>query len=148
LADLDIPQDEADALIAVDKHPADHELHLFPGLGGRMNVELISGDHREHFYLDATVGRLDLRKVTLQNRARSVIILLRLDLKGAPHRNPDGTELECPHLHIYREGYGDKWAFAVPPGFSDLDDAWQTLQDFMQHCNIVEVPDIRRELGT
>jgi hypothetical protein len=32
---------------------------------------------------------------------------MRLDLDGPPHRNPDDQEIPCPHLHIYRAGYGD-----------------------------------------
>jgi hypothetical protein len=44
-------------------------------------------------------------KATYQNSARQVIILMRLDLDRLPHRNPDDTEVPCPHLHQYREGY-------------------------------------------
>ncbi len=149
MADLDLSQEEADALIAVDKHRASADAFDFPGLGGSLSVPLVSGDRRENFSLDIGVGRIDLSKVTLQNRARQVIILLRLDVNGPPHRNPDGTEIECPHLHRYREGCGDKWAFPVPPGrFSDLDDTWQTLHEFMDYCNVVERPEFRRGLGT
>ena len=39
---------------------------------------------------------------------------MRLDLDGPPHRNPDEAEIPCPHLHIYSEGFGDKWAMAAP----------------------------------
>ena len=35
--------------------------------------------------------------------------LLRLDF-GSAHRNPDGSYLDCPHLHRFREGAGDRWA--------------------------------------
>ncbi len=71
----------------------------------------------------------------------------RLDFGGAPHRNPDGEEVGSPHLHLYREGYGDKWACPVPPDhFSNLDDLWLTLQEFMRFCNIAEPPFIKRGL--
>lgn len=57
------------------------------------------------------------RKVTLaatyQTRARESIVLARLDF-DAKHRNPDGTVVGVPHLHLYREGYGDKFAYEVP----------------------------------
>jgi len=54
--------------------------------------------------------------------------------------------LRSPHpICIYREGYGDKWAVEVPSDrFSHIEDPWQTLQDFMQYCNIVDPPDIQR----
>ena len=54
-----------------------------------------------------------------------------------------------PHLHLYREGFGDKWAFPVPPKhFSNLADPWLTLEDFMRFCNVTEPPFIRRGLFT
>jgi hypothetical protein len=42
--------------------------------------------------LDVTRAEIKLTKATYQNRARAAIILLRLDLDGPPHRNPDGRE--------------------------------------------------------
>lgn len=75
------------------------------------------------------------------------MILARLDFGGAPHRNPDGEEIGSPHLHLYREGYGDKWAFPVPDHhFANPNDPWLALQDFMRFCNIVEPPVIRQGL--
>jgi hypothetical protein len=76
-------------------------------------------------------------------------VLVRLDFGGAPHRNPDGEEIGSPHLHLYREGYGDKWAVPVPEDrFENLSDPWQTLEDFMRYCNVVQSPMIRRGLFT
>jgi len=47
-------------------------------------------------------------------------------------------------LHIYREGFGDKWAVLAPEAhYSNLDDLYRTLEDFMPHCNIVEPPKIQ-----
>jgi hypothetical protein len=37
-----------------------------------------------------------------------MVVLVRLDLGGAPHRNPFDEEIGVPHLHLYREGFGDK----------------------------------------
>jgi hypothetical protein len=77
------------------------------------------------------------------------VVLVRLNFGGAPHRNPDGEEIDSPHLHLYREGFGDKWAIPVPGDvFGDVTDQWRTLQDFMQYCNIAEIPLIRRGLFT
>jgi hypothetical protein len=108
---------------------------------------LQSPDAREEFLLDISRARIDLVRAKFQNRARKVIVLLRLDLGGAPHRNPDDEEIPCPHLHIYREGYGDKWAISLPGAdFQDPDDLWVTLQDFMQYCNITQPPHFERGL--
>lgn len=97
--------------------------------------------------LDLSRGRIDWAKIRYQHWARQVVILVRLELSGPAHRSPDGQEVRCPHLHLYREGYGDKWAFPVPAeAFRDLEDVWRSLEDFMRYCSISEPPAIRRGL--
>jgi hypothetical protein len=97
--------------------------------------------------LDVTRGQIKLTKATFQNRVRAVIILIRLDLAGPPHRNPDGVEIPCPHLHIYREGYGDKWAIPAPLAiYSNTLDLFSTFETFMQECNITGPPRIQKGL--
>jgi hypothetical protein len=149
MADLNLTQAEADALIAMAKHRADDQEWQYPDLGGAVSVPLVSADRREQFMLDLRRGHIDLAKGTYQNRGRQVVVLVRLDFGGAPHRNPDGEEIESPHLHVYREGFGDKWAVPVPSDrFTDLLDGWRTLEDFMRFCNVVEPPVILRGLFT
>jgi len=147
MAELNLTQAEADALIALEKVKADEVQYLYPGAGGYTVVPLVSVDRTEEFLLDVRRGRIDLSKVTYQNRARQVVILARLDLGGPPHRNPDGAELPCPHLHVYREGYADKWAFALSPEkFSDPSDLWRTFEDFLRYCNVTGSEIIERGL--
>jgi hypothetical protein len=142
-----LTQAEADGLLAMEKIRADDLTREYPHLGGALTVPLISRDRAESFLLDVKRGRIDLAKVTHQNRARQVVILVRLDVGGPGHRNPDDSEISCPHLHLYREGFGDKWAFPVPAqSFPNLADLWETLQDFMRFCNITEPPQITRGL--
>ena len=82
-------------------------------------------------------AQIKLTKATYQNRARQAIILMRLDLDGPPHRNPDETEIPCPHLHVYREGFGDRWATAAPVDrYANTLDLFSTCEAFLQHCNI------------
>lgn len=147
MADLDLTQEEADKLMAMEKKAADQSEWTFPGPAERIVVPLVSADKRENFLLDVTRYQIKLTKATFQNRARVAIILYRLDIDGAPHWNPDGQEVRCPHLHVYREGYGDKWAEPAPSGwFPDTSDLFSTLYAFMQHCNITEPPRIERGL--
>lgn len=147
MADLQLTQAEADSLISMPKQRLDDAVWDYPGLGGNISIPLVSEDKRESFFLDIRRGRIDLSKGTYQNRTRKVIILVRLDFGGSPHRNPDGHEIACPHLHVYREGFGDKWAIPVPQDvFSDYDNLRQALDDFMRYCNIVIAPNIQWEL--
>lgn len=147
MAEINLTQDEADKLIKMEKKAVDQREWLFPGPADRIIVPLTSTDKRENFWLDLTRYQIKLTKATFQNRARLVIVLYRLDIDGAPHRNPDGQEIPCPHLHVYREGYGDKWAIPAPvPTFPDTSDLFSTLDAFMQHCNIIEPPRIQKGL--
>ena len=146
MADIDIPQVEADALMTMEKHSVDDQDWLFPRPGDHLSVPLLSVDKREQFMLDINRGQIKLTKGTFQNRARQAIILMRLDLDGPPHRNPDGEEVPCPHLHIYREGYGDKWATPAPNRYSNTLDLRLTLDAFMDHCNITIRPNIQMGL--
>jgi hypothetical protein len=147
MADIDIKQEEADGLIAMEKHAVDQRTWNFPGPGDKIIVLLASIDKRESFILDVSRFQIKLTKATYQNRARTAIILYRLDIDGAPHRNPDGQEVPCPHLHRYREGYGDKWALPAPiEQFPDTTDLLSTLDAFMKHCNITEPPKIEKTL--
>lgn len=147
MPEINLTQSEADALMAMEKHRTDETRYSYPNLGGLMTVPLRSPDRREQFILDVQRSRIDLLKVTHQNRARAVVVLVRLDLGGAPHRNPDGQEIPCPHLHVYREGFGDKWATPVPLDiFLHPSDLWRTLQDFMSYCSITKLPHIDKVL--
>jgi len=147
MAEINLTQTEADALIAMEKHRVNNERRDYPVLGGSVSIPLISADRRENFILDVSRGRINLAKGTYQNRPRQVVVFVRLDFGGQPHRNPDGEELESPHLHVYREGYGDKWAVPVPSGtFPNITDTWKTLEDFMRFCNIAHPPLIERGL--
>jgi len=145
MADIDLTQEEADALMAMPKNRANDDIVFYPARGKSVTIPLTSDDKRENFLLDIRCGRIDLLKATYQNRARQTVVLVRLDLGGAPHRNPDGEKIACPHLHVYQEGYGAKWAKSIPVDrFSNVEDLWEMLQDFMGYCNITKLPNIQR----
>jgi len=146
MPEINLPQADADALLAMEKHRIDDQYWNFPDPGWSINIPLISINGREKFILDINRSAINLLKGTYQNRSRQIVILVRLDFGGQPHQNPDGEEIPSPHLHIYREGYGDKWAFPVPDDFKNINDRWQTLNDFMQYCNITKQPMIIRGL--
>jgi hypothetical protein len=149
MTDLVLTQAEAEDLIAMPKYRADDQQWEYPGLGGKVSVPLIGENKRENFLLDVSRGRIDLSKGTYQNRARQTMILVRIDFGGGPHRNPDGEEISSPHLHLYREGYGDKWAVPVPyENFPAVENHWETLHDFMKYCNITQPPIFLRGLFT
>ncbi|MBF0293456.1 MAG: hypothetical protein HQK86_15010 [Nitrospinae bacterium] len=147
MGDIDLTQAEADALLALDKQRMSDERTSFPIGGQSISIPIQSMDKREQFILDISRGQINLLKCKFQSRARQVVVLARLDLGSQPHRNPDGVEIPVPHLHLYREGWGDKWAFTPPLNyFKSLANLNETLDDFMRFCNITQPPIVDRTL--
>ena len=107
--------------------------------------------------IDISRGRINLNKCTYQERYKCIYTLVRLDLNGPPHSNPEvvtvpldylephnGKTLKCPHLHIYVEGFMDKWAIPLPEDkFSDPNDLRSSLEDFFRYCNVIEPPTVQ-----
>lgn len=150
MAATNIAQHVADALFAMEKHRVSDDMILFDSLGQSENIRLVSSDKTIDFFLDLSRGRQSLIKVSMQNRAKQDdIVLVRLDLNGPPHRNPKSKVfIHGPHLHVYREGLGDSWAEPAPAHiFSDLDNEFTTLREFMRFCNITKPPNIRLQGG-
>lgn len=96
MADINLTQAEADKLMAMEKCAAEEKDWLFPSPGERIAIPLTSLDKRENFMLDVTRAQIKLTKATYQNRARSAIILLRLDLDGPPHTNRTAWRSRAP----------------------------------------------------
>ena len=149
MPELDLSQPEADALIAMEKVRVDDTEHDYPTAGGKLRLPLVSRDRRESFILSIYRGRIDFHKGTYQNMAKLVIPLVRVDFGGQPHTNPDGETIQTPHIHVYREGFGDKYALPLPAErFPNTDNPWQILQSFYTFCSIVEPPRVRQGLFT
>jgi len=140
MSDINITQNEADLLFKMEKIRVDDTEWKLPSGGNRLEIPLTSKDKKESFLLDLSRGRLNIERRKYQNRCRQSVIIARLDF-GSPHQNPDGQEVGVPHLHLYKEGYNDKWAYALPSyAFTDLTDHSKVLNDFMKFCNITESP--------
>ena len=143
-----LPQQKADQLIQMPKRLIDPTPIQFPIAGTSIQFEAKSQDGRDAFAFDVNrKGRIKLSKCTYQERYAVVETLVRLDVEGPPHENPDGTEVPCPHLHIYREGCGVKWAYPVPSDFTNTTDLVRTLQDFLRYCKVEDIPPIQRSVN-
>lgn len=140
MAGSNLSQAEADALIAMEKKATTKwkEVSLNPE---KHVLELTDGLDSEEFHIDVNRGRIDLKKCTQLLRTRKTVILLRLDIDGPPHRNPTGKIIPCPHMHIYREGIGDRWATPISgKDFRNIGNFEKTLDDFLNYCNVVSAP--------
>ncbi|MFD0712175.1 DUF6978 family protein [Paenibacillus sp. GCM10027626] len=116
---------------------------VFPLVQTHTTLEAISTQTNDKFLIDVQRKTLNVKKCTYQTRYKKSINLLRIDIEGPPHPNPDGTEVPCPHIHIYREGYDDKWAFPLSSKINtDQTDLVQVLIDFLEYNNIINIPNV------
>ncbi len=131
-----ITQSEADVLLEMRKTFISTQAISIPE-GSYQNPELLGHDNREKFKMDLRRNSYRLTKVTYQTRTRVAIILVRLDIDGSPHTNPDGAKMDGNHIHVYREGYEDKWAYPVPGDkFQNFDGIEGAFYEFCKYCNI------------
>jgi len=140
-----LSQDLANDLIKIEKKKIDNTIYEFPDRGNKLKVPIISIDEEHRFLIDVVRGNIKLKQITYQERYQKEITLVRLDIEGSPHTNPSVAEVpfeflepynsrffDCPHLHLYVEGYDDKWAIPVPENyFGNINDMYETLMDFL-----------------
>jgi hypothetical protein len=134
-----LTQKDAELLIAMKKKFFNRD-KLILNEPFDFSVELISQDKEERFKLDLRQGSLQLKKLRYQNRYDETITLVRFESRGT-HENPPefgGNIVRGPHLHVYKEKYGDK--VAVPaPEFDNPEDILSSLKKFCEICNIEEI---------
>lgn len=144
-------QSTADYLISLEKRINDSYISL-PLVNDKLTLNVQSIDGNETFLLDVNrAGSIRLSRCTFQERYSVTIILVRLDLDdGKSHQNPDGKVIRGPHIHIYKEGYGDRWAYLLSEidsfSFSNTLDLLTSFTEFCSYCNISNIPAIQRSL--
>jgi hypothetical protein len=137
-------QSEADQLMQMIKHFVHPPPTIVIPPGADDSYELAGPNDRERFLLDVWRGTYRLSKLKFQNRVRTAIVLVRLDVDGAPHTNPDGERLGGTHLHLFKEGYDDKWAYPLDSQvFPLLSDPGKTFHDFCTYCRIESPPAVQ-----
>ena len=147
MADINLTQDEAESLIAMEKSCVDEKDWVFPPGGDRIAVPLTSLDKRENFMLDVTRAQIKLTKATYQNRSRSVIILMRLDLDRPPAPKSRRRRNPLPaSAHLSRRLRRQMAIPAPMERYTNTLDLFSTFETFMQHCNISEPPKIQKGL--
>jgi hypothetical protein len=155
MADIELSQEEADKLLRAEKVYEGDPNRDYPNPGEKLVLECVSTDGVDRFHVDVFRGAICLTKATHNLRVRTTISLLRLDLDGRPHRNPDGQDVGRTHLHVYREGYGDAWAYELPGPvpdalspfeLADYSDLVGALDYFLDYCRITARPTLNRVL--
>ena len=123
-----------------------------------------SNQIKDPFTLDVGEKSIEL-KYTFQTRIYTTVILLRYDYGGS-HDNPKENcqiskddpfyeiHQQCigrkyirePHIHVYREGFEDRWAYPVDGIIKDPADVPGSLKEFLKYCAVSDIPGIQRGL--
>lgn len=141
-----LSQDEADRLIAIGKIIIGPESFKMPTFGDEKKIISLEDTQAvTSFRVDIQFSRRsNSLKGNYQLRVHSNVPLLRLDFNGPSHSNPDGSKVGGNHLHIYKEGEEDRWAYEPPrKSFSEFNNAARILQEFLKYCNVLNIPTIR-----
>lgn len=115
-------------------------------LAKNWSKDLLSIDEREAFILDYTKGRIEFKKMSLNKRYRSNIVLVRLCTMKR-HTNPDGTIFPDAHVHLYDEIYGNAVAYPISViGLSSPFTHEEAFEKFTAFCKITS-PRIQAVIG-
>ncbi|MGB4408240.1 MAG: hypothetical protein WBI82_15380 [Sphaerochaeta sp.] len=63
-----------------------------------------------------------------------------------PHKNSDGTRIEAPHLHLYKEGTTNYDAIPFGEFLKDKEKIDQCIFDFLSYCRVENVNDLPLQL--
>ncbi len=120
----------------------------WPKKGKNLVIPCFSDDNREAFEITVNRGKIEIRKISCQQLyTQDKSILFRIDNIGPRHQNPDGKYIDCPHIHIYKEGYGVRWAYPLEKVIkTDNDNPIELFKEFLKYINVVELPHIEYQL--
>lgn len=139
-----LTQDEFERLHKLEKYlDVDSQGIIWPQRGKKLNISCFSKDNKEQFEININTSKIKIEKVTYQQLYIDKTILFRIDYDGPRHINPDGTFVECPHIHIYKEGWGDKWAYPLSDYINIPNaDILVLFKKFLEYINVIDIPNI------
>ena len=126
-------------ILSITKFFESPDSFVIPLIGGKGKYKLITNDKEKTFHLDVDrSGRIVLK---FKNQIRKDSLpLVRIDVNGPPHSNPDGQTVSGTHIHIYREGYsGLSWAYELSDMFDRQFDETNVLDIFLHFCDYCNI---------
>ena len=137
---------EAQELIQVLKRLLQDGTRSLPSSGNMAKFDLCSVfSEKDRFaILVNRSSKIRKDKYTLLLRYGKDKGLLRIDVGGPDHVNPDGTIIPCPHIHFQQKDVGkwDAWAAEIPAVFGNVEDRIETFQVFLQYCHVHNIASI------
>ena len=147
-------RDRAQELIQIMKLIIEKGSYYLPALGSQNEIKLRSASPQNDIftvYINRS-SKVNPNKFTLLLRYPEEN-LLRIDIAGPDHHNPDGEVIPCPHIHMRTKDTGrwDAYAYNLPSVFGDGLDQIELLRSFLLYCHVANITDIticeQREVG-
>lgn len=138
----ELTQLEFDYLMGQEKRFEDESTILLGPAPLQWSKKIQSTSTKDTFSLDFYRGTFRLEKYTYNHRFKQTTVLMRFDSYGE-HTNPDGERINGHHVHIYKEGFGDKFAYPSSNfGIESSDTIEVILRKMLVYCNIKRIPPI------
>ena len=138
-----LTQIEADMLISMLKESLEKNIEIPINKANRTEFEVVEvADKKEKFIINIARKGINNQAMTYQARhPRTGEILLRLDINPSTfHRNPDGEKIEGNHLHVFTEGFGEKYAIPFEVKSNNFHDL---CMEFFERFNLIDKPNVR-----
>lgn len=146
---MSLSQDEFNHLIKLKKKFQDSDAIELGPHPIEWQKKIVSTESKDTFIMDFRRASIEVKKYTFNKRFRTAVVLLRFDSHGR-HTNPPGTDEKIfngPHVHLYREGFEDKWAFPVEElGVKDASSMLDVFNQITNYCNIEKIPNVNQSL--
>lgn len=130
-------------LIKELKHPNTHiDNELIKSHFGYVNerCSIMSHDNKTNYTLSVYRGNRESGRFTVYLYFQETKhCLVRIDINGGQHINPDGSLSPKSHMHIYNNRYSMKDAVAQPIDLKDfpvINNLYDVYLDFLKYTNI------------
>lgn len=118
----------------------------FPQPGKHLKIEVEDENRNENFIIDVNRKGASLKITKCTFQTRHLIPIIRIDIDGPPHPNPDGTIIPCPHIHLYKEGYNLRIAYPLEKEMiADTNNLLEILIRFLEYNSISNINDYTYE---
>lgn len=142
----DLTDEQVDLIINELKAPLVHlDNNLLNTPFGKISItsSILSDINNIKFKLDIHRGNREPGRFTLNLRFSDTNdTLVRLDVNGGPHGNPDGTTSPSSHIHIYNNDYHRKDSYAYPVDlidFPNIQNLYNASVSFLDYTNITNI---------
>jgi hypothetical protein len=133
VADSNLTQEDANTLLAMEKHKADDASYEYPSLGGGIRVPLLSPDKRESFFSPSHEARSSSRR----ERIRIERGVWRYSLNAG---DDYARQINEP---LQPRAFGSNWRWSGPPSSTSPvfgSEVWLANQTFLPSLNRPSTP--------